>query len=861
MKLRAVISVLSFVILFNFKSEAQTSTCTAGVNNGQNLTTNYDFSQGNTGFSFTGGYTYFNCTPLPSSSCYSSAGDIWVGANSSWFNDGFEEGGVAGAAIPDHTSTSDNMFLMSDGVCTLGADAWTETITVVPGTWYYFQAWILNLDASTGADPNAATLTFNINGTNLVLTAPGLTLTNGNTVVAVSLTSPQTWFQVTASWQAPAGVTTAQIHIQNNATSGCGNGVDFGLDDITFTPGCQFADVTTPNPTLTSAGTLCGTNGSITMASGVAPTSTMSYTWINSAGTTLYSGTNSPYQNYAVSAAGTYTVCVQNNGGCLKSATMTVSSTYDVTLPTSVTLCNPPSTTLTPTFGGPSGAVYSTFPAATTKYIWQGSTNGTTWTNFKGSLDSQATYLVNSANPQYYKVIVRDTACGQQVSNSIQVNTQQSATPNDQYFCPTSTVNLSVNGTAGHTYDWYNASVGGTRVAANTTTYTTPAISAATTYYVQDTTVYTETSSVGASALPTGASTQQTTLNQYFTAFTANQSFVIDSVTVYWWMNNSNPNDAVDIQVQLYNYPPGGGTAPTLKLSGTNYAATNSTAKTTPPFPTTGQTVYAVRVPVNITVPSAGTYSLSASSSTTSNVIIQSSNTSYPYNDAANVLSITGTAQDNNSVGTTYYGDFYNWRIHYYLNCGRVAVTATPDCAQPVKFSDFTVKQSSNSVYLNWQTSSEINSSYFDVERSTEGMNFITIGKVQAAGNSDQSISYSFVDNNLVQGYTYYRIVEYDKDGSTTSSSIKSVDITDDNLVIMPNPTAGNFTVTGKAPVNSIVNIIIVNSLGQQISELTCQVAGESFTQVINISNLASGIYYLQIQTSESTQVKKVIKE
>jgi len=66
---------------------------------------------------------------------------------------------------------------------------------------------------------------------------------------------------------------------------------------------------------------------------------------------------------------------------------------------------------------------------------------------------------------------------------------------------------------------------------------------------------------------------------------------------------------------------------------------------------------------------------------------------------------------------------------------------------------------------LKWATASEQNSSYFDLERSTDGIDWRVVGTKTAAGNSTEKITYSYLD--VINQFTihYYRLVQYDIDG------------------------------------------------------------------------------------------------
>ena len=68
---------------------------------------------------------------------------------------------------------------------------------------------------------------------------------------------------------------------------------------------------------------------------------------------------------------------------------------------------------------------------------------------------------------------------------------------------------------------------------------------------------------------------------------------------------------------------------------------------------------------------------------------------------------------------------------------------------------------------LEWETASENNSDYFDVEWSMDGEIWRTIGDVKASGNSTESINYNFTHHNYQKGFNYYRLVQVDIDGKS----------------------------------------------------------------------------------------------
>lgn len=91
-----------------------------------------------------------------------------------------------------------------------------------------------------------------------------------------------------------------------------------------------------------------------------------------------------------------------------------------------------------------------------------------------------------------------------------------------------------------------------------------------------------------------------------------------------------------------------------------------------------------------------------------------------------------------------------------------IATTITP---LPVELLYFEGTEHPTFNMLKWATASEHNSSYFDIERSTDGIEWRVVGTKTAAVNSTTQINYSYLD--AINQFTihYYRLVQYDIDG------------------------------------------------------------------------------------------------
>lgn len=112
----------------------------------------------------------------------------------------------------------------------------------------------------------------------------------------------------------------------------------------------------------------------------------------------------------------------------------------------------------------------------------------------------------------------------------------------------------------------------------------------------------------------------------------------------------------------------------------------------------------------------------------------------------------------------------------------------------PVQLMYFRGKSDNNRSRLSWATATEINSDYFDVERSVDLKQFTSLGRVTAAGESRQQKEYSFLDEAPLPGVNYYRLKQVDKDGSFEYSKIIALNPQSGipQLAVYPNPSDGN---------------------------------------------------------------------
>jgi len=131
----------------------------------------------------------------------------------------------------DHTTGTGNMMIVNGGIP--NGIVWQQILSVNPQHIYSFSAW--------------ACAVYTVNPTNLEV------LINGVVVASATTNSPvNVWNQVTVNWNSGSSFM-ANIIIRATNTTGSNNGVDFGLDDISF----ACADCNPASQFSTSSQTIC----------------------------------------------------------------------------------------------------------------------------------------------------------------------------------------------------------------------------------------------------------------------------------------------------------------------------------------------------------------------------------------------------------------------------------------------------------------------------------------------------------------------------------------------------------------------------------------------------------------------------
>ncbi|MFC0604488.1 LamG-like jellyroll fold domain-containing protein [Winogradskyella pulchriflava] len=329
-------------------------TSSATINIATELVVNGNFSQGNIGF--TSDYTYHpdiaGNTELVNDS---GTNGYSISTNGNDVNPSFWGN--------DHTGDAASNFMVVNGHGNTLV-VWRQQVTIEPNTEYYFSVWGMSLNDNS----QTAQLTFNIDGTNVGTPVSLPTHPNDNNP------GSDNWTRIYGTWTSPnlPGPQNVNIEIRNLNSSSVG--VDFGLDDISFSTLDPFIILTSPDYT-DDEQIICQDTAfeDITYAVGGASNGADIQWWLD--GTPVGTG---PYPNntlptgiqtnfngeiYRISGTptqfGTYTYTISTSSACgtpkTASGTIVVNEapTVSITQPASLTVCEADGTiNLEATLGG-----------------------------------------------------------------------------------------------------------------------------------------------------------------------------------------------------------------------------------------------------------------------------------------------------------------------------------------------------------------------------------------------------------------------------------------------------------------------------------------------------------------------------
>ena len=211
---------------------------------------------------------------------------------------------------------------------------------------------------------------------------------------------------------------------------------------------------------------------------------------------------------------------------------------------------------------------------------------------------------------------------------------------------------------------------------------------------------------------------------------------------------------------------------------------------------------------------------------------------------------------------------------HYYYNDAKVsdevASTTRNDMTfhfsslggqapAPVDLTYFNGKRDDGFTLLRWETLSEKNNDYFQVERGVTPNSFMPVGYRDGSGNTSVTQYYEYVDNDAFMQTMYYRLKQVDFDGSYEYSDVIAInpDMVMFNVNTYPNPFISDITVDVPGNTSTQMQLQLIDQNGRVLQEKEVISNTIHFT---GLTDLSSGNYYIRLVSGELTETKQIIK-
>ena len=178
--------------------------------------------------------------------------------------------------------------------------------------------------------------------------------------------------------------------------------------------------------------------------------------------------------------------------------------------------------------------------------------------------------------------------------------------------------------------------------------------------------------------------------------------------------------------------------------------------------------------------------------------------------------------------------------------------TSTHSNSLPALIMAFSGVVSQNDVVLSWTMENQTNNDYFVIERSANGNNFDSIDVVTGLNNTHQT-DYSYTDMHSLNGDSYYRLRQVDRDGVIKYSKVLSFigANTAPKMQVFPNPAGAVVNYTLNSAVSDQVTVQVYNLAGVVVMSRQQQLAAGPNQQSLAISTLKSGNYFLKVINKE----------
>lgn len=198
-------------------------------------------------------------------------------------------------------------------------------------------------------------------------------------------------------------------------------------------------------------------------------------------------------------------------------------------------------------------------------------------------------------------------------------------------------------------------------------------------------------------------------------------------------------------------------------------------------------------------------------------------------------------------------------------NTATVTITYPELAPLPIQLVSFSGSLVNNKAQVKWLVEENETGSHFEIEKSSDGKNFSSIGLVMTSDKVG-SENYTYTETSELIGEAYYRLKIVNKNNSISQSRIivlKNQKAGKSNsLAVMQNPVESMlaFNYTASKPGASMINIYNLSGIKVFTTHLNAQAGLNSLSLSVG-NKLSSGAYVLEVVNGADRSVTKIIKK
>lgn len=173
--------------------------------------------------------------------------------------------------------------------------------------------------------------------------------------------------------------------------------------------------------------------------------------------------------------------------------------------------------------------------------------------------------------------------------------------------------------------------------------------------------------------------------------------------------------------------------------------------------------------------------------------------------------------------------------------------------ALPIELLSFDAQADEQQVNLSWSTATERDNDFFTIEKTTDGINYVTVAEVKGAGNSTTKKDYTYTDYNPSAGISYYRLRQTDYNGETEAFEPVAVEIAKTSVIsnVFPNPAKDSRVSITVSQTASPVSVNVYNMYGQLVSTQMLDATAGNTTQLLELPQTGNTFFVELIQNGE----------